>query len=116
MKRKLPPSLKRGTQEKKRDLLFNFKNIGDIKSVMMISGHRQWRAWQFGRRHSGLFRGGASTNGTDGDEGNKWTAVIVLAYFGLLLLFWFVWPQAAAYMLAGAILMSILGWVLTIFF
>ena len=87
-----------------------------MKSVMMISGHRQWREWQFGRRHSGLFRGGASTNGTDGDEGNKWTAVIVLTYFGLLLLFWFVWPQAAAYMLAGAILMSILGWVLAIFF
>lgn len=34
--------------------------------VMMISRHRQWRAWQFGRRRSGLFSGGGSAGGDDG--------------------------------------------------
>ena len=42
-----------------------------MENVMMISRHRQWRAWQFGRRHSGLFsgRGGGSTKP---DPENDW--------------------------------------------
>lgn len=34
-------------------------------NVQMITRHRQWRAWQYGRRHSGLFGGGGSSDGDD---------------------------------------------------
>jgi len=78
--------------------------------VMMISRHRQWRAWQFGVRHSGLWRnsGGASGGSSDGGDAPWWVyAVIVVAF----LLGITVWPE----LLGVLIVLGILGWVLSIF-
>lgn len=41
-----------------------------MNGVYLISRHRQWRAWQFGMRHSGAMRGGGSFGG--GDDGRDW--------------------------------------------
>lgn len=76
----------------------------------MISRHRQWRAWQFGVRHSGLFRGrgGTAPHGGGGDA--PWwayVAIVVAFFLGLT-----VWPE----LLGVLIVLGILGWVVRIFF
>ena len=82
--------------------------------VMMISRHRQWRAWQFGRRHSGLFsgRGGTSSGGdNEPDSLNEWflkapwwQKILALAGFGV-----FTWWLVDS---GNVLVFIILGWVL----
>ena len=88
-----------------------------MAEIFLISRHRQWRAWQFARRRSGLFRNSNSSslsNSNDPQHENV-VIIIVVVYFTLLLIFWVIWPTAASYMLAGAFLLSLLGWILKIF-
>ncbi len=80
-----------------------------------MSRHRQWRAWQFGRRHSGMFRGGGGEEYID-PKAEKWFLIILGVYGALLLVFWFVWPIAASYMLTAMIVLGIIGWIMKIFF
>ncbi len=78
---------------------------------MMISRHRQWRAWQFGRRHSGLFSGSGASGG-DGDDFWGWVdswpawvkATVVVVIVGGFLLTMVVWGPVA--------LLKVLFWIL----
>lgn len=59
---------------------------------MTITRHRQWRAWQFGRRHSGQFSGslgGGDDNGIfdfDGVRKLPWWGKILFAVISLSLI------------------------------
>ena len=89
--------------------------------VMMISRHRQWRAWQFGRRHSGLFsgRGGTSSGGdNDSDEERRANKalhifVIILVIAGIISL---ISPQIGGYIFGTMIWLGIIGWIIKIFY
>ena len=66
--------------------------------VVLISRHRQWRAWQFGVRHSGLWRnsGSTSSGGGDDDPFSEWYERLpwwgkILAVLGMLTLLWIIW-------------------------
>jgi hypothetical protein len=83
--------------------------------VMMISRHRQWRAWQFGRRRSGLFRNGGGSTGGGNDDTPNWVYALMVGYVVVLLLMMWIWPAAASYMLAGLFLAGIAGWVVSLF-
>lgn len=91
-----------------------------MENVMMISRHRQWRAWQFGRRHSGLFsgRGGTSSGGdNDPDEerrANKALNILVIIFVivGIISL---ISPQIGGYILGTMIWLAIIGWIIKIF-
>lgn len=80
-----------------------------------MSRHRQWRAWQVGRRRSGMFRCGGGEEYID-PKVEKWFLIILGVYGALLLVFWFVWPIAASYMLTAMIVLGIIGWIMKIFF
>lgn len=98
-----------------------------MENVMMISRHRQWRAWQFGRRHSGMLGGrGTSTYGTGGDGDDFWSwvetwptwlkAAVVAVVVGGCLLTMVVWgPVVLLKVLFGVILAMVcllcLAWV-----
>ena len=84
-----------------------------MENVIMISRHRQWRAWQFGVRHSGLWRNSGGTSGNNNTP--DWVFVAILVYVAVMLLFMFVWPTAAGYMMGAFIVIGLLGWVLSIF-
>ena len=86
-----------------------------MENMMMISRHRQWRAWQFGRRHSGVLGGrGTSTYDTGGDGDDFWSwvetwptwlkAAVVAAVVGGFLLTMVVWGPVA--------LLKVLFWML----
>ena len=82
-----------------------------MENVMMISRHRQWRAWQFGRRHSGLFSGSGGGS-SDGGDTPDWVFVAILVYVVVMLVMMFVWPTVGGYMLTAFIWLGVLGWVL----
>ena len=91
------------------------------ESVMMISWHRQWRAWQFGRRHSGLFSGrGGTSSGGDNDPDEERRAnkalhifVIILVIAGIISL---ISPQIGGYIFGAMIWLGIIGWIIKIFY
>ena len=84
-----------------------------MNGVYLISRHRQWRAWQFGMRHSGAMRG-ASGGGKDPESRLK-AAKWVLGYVVVMLVMMFVWPTVGGYMLAGFVIAGILGWIAAAF-
>lgn len=84
--------------------------------VMMISRHRQWRAWQFGVRHSGLWRNsgvpGDSSSGGDPEWFQRlvwWKKLLLIlgmSAVALILFYWF--PVLFA-------LLAIVGWLSILF-
>ena len=79
-------------------------------NVVMISRHRQWRAWQFGVRHGGLWRGGGSANGNDDPEWFKrmpwWQKLLVVLCTSAVMIFVFMWLPGLF------ILLAIFGWIM----
>ena len=80
-------------------------------NVVMISRHRQWRAWQFGVRHGGLWRGGGSANGNNDDPKwfkrmPWWQKLLVVLCTSAVMIFVFMWlPELF-------ILIAIFGWIM----
>lgn len=73
-----------------------------------MSRHRQWRAWQFGMRHSGMWKnsnGGSSSSGGD----LPWWFCAILAV--LMILGCTVWPE----LLGVLFLLGIIGWIVYLF-
>ena len=83
-----------------------------MENVMMISRHRQWRAWQFGVRHSGLFGGrGTSTYGTGGDDDEpKWMGVAVYAAWTVVCWLLFGWVAGVSMIVIAALLFALCVW------
>ena len=74
---------------------------------MMISRHRQWRAWQFGVRHSGLWR---NSGGTSGDDDPKWMGVATAV--GLVVIAWwlFGWVAGVTVIVFFALIFALCVW------
>ena len=90
-----------------------------MDGTVLISRHRQWRAWQFGVRHSGLWR--KSGDGGSWGEGpcnpDDWKknavigAVIGLVLGGLL----FVSPELFGKICGFFLFLGIIGWIIKLF-
>ena len=50
--------------------------------VYLITRHRQWRAWQFGRRHSRMSSNRGNGGHDDGGEGLNFNGFLKLSWFG----------------------------------
>ena len=85
-------------------------------NVMAISHHRQWRAWQFGRRHSGLFQGGAYSGGDNDPQKDWfwrlpwWKKLLVLTVSVTFCM----WLYASGYILVFIIVGLVLIWVMKV--
>ena len=78
-----------------------------MENVMMISRHRQWRAWQFGVRHGGLWR---NSGGTSDDDEPKWTGVVTAVGFVVIAWWLFGWPAGVALIVIAALLFALCVW------
>ena len=74
---------------------------------MMISRHKQWRAWQFGVRHSGLWR---NSGGTQGDDEPKWTGVAMTVGFVVIAWWLFGWVAGVSMIVITALLFALCVW------
>ena len=87
---------------------------------MAISKHRQWRAWQFGMRHSGAMRGGTDRHGggynplKDPDKWlrNGWLGCVVAVVMGSLL---FISPPLFYKVIAGLLVIGLVIGVVNLF-
>ena len=87
-----------------------------MNNAILITRHRQWRAWQFARRHSRGVSGSSGGGGIEPDDTPNWVYILVVGYVLVWLVMMFVWPTAATYMLTALIWLGIIGWILKIFF
>ena len=78
-----------------------------MENVMMISRHRQWRAWQFGVRHGGLWR---NSGGTSDDDEPKWTGVATAV--GFVVIAWWLggWVAGVTVIVFFALLFALCLW------
>lgn len=76
-------------------------------NVVMISRHRQWRAWQFGVRHGGLWRGGGSAN----DEDPKWLGIVTYAGWTAMMWWLFGWAAGVTLLVIAAVLFAFCVWI-----
>jgi len=84
--------------------------------VMMISRHRQWRSWQFGVRHSGLWKNSGSSSGSSNGGDPEWfqqlvwwkKLLVILGMSAVLLILFYWFPGLF-------ILLAIIGWLSILF-
>ena len=67
-----------------------------MNGVCLISRHREWRAWQFGMRHSGAMRGscGGMLNGRNDPPAPWWFTLLLVGACVTVVVLLLVAPQA----------------------